>query len=53
MLEIAERAVGAGLDLISAVVALGEEQGVEGLQMRVGVMTGQVAVTLGAVGEGP
>jgi class 3 adenylate cyclase len=48
----AERAVRAGLDLISAVVALGEEQGVDGLQMRVGVMTGQVAVTLGAVGEG-
>jgi class 3 adenylate cyclase len=48
----AERAVRAGLDLTSAVTALGEELGVEGLQMRVGITTGQVAVTLGAVGEG-
>jgi AAA ATPase domain/Adenylate and Guanylate cyclase catalytic domain len=31
---------------------LGEELGIEGLQMRVGITTGQVAVTLGAVGEG-
>ena len=48
----AERAVRAGLDLTSAVTALGEELGVNGLQMRVGITTGQVAVTLGAVGEG-
>ena len=48
----AERAVRAGLDLTSAVTALGEELGVKGLQMRVGITTGQVAVTLGAVGEG-
>ena len=48
----AERAVRAGLDLVSAVAALGEEVGAEGLQMRVGVTTGQVAVTLGVVGEG-
>ncbi len=48
----AERAVRAGLDLISAVAVLGEEVGAAGLQMRVGITTGQVAVTLGVVGEG-
>ncbi|MGA8845075.1 MAG: adenylate/guanylate cyclase domain-containing protein, partial [Nocardioides sp.] len=45
-------AVRAGLDLVSAVHALGEELGVEGLVLRVGITTGQVAVSLGAVGEG-
>ncbi len=48
----AERAVRAGLDLTSAVTALGEELRIPELQMRVGITTGQVAVTLGAVGEG-
>ena len=48
----AERAVRAGLDLISAVSALGDELRVKGLEMRVGITTGAVAVTLGAVGEG-
>jgi len=48
----AERAVRAGLDLTSAVTAVGEELGVPALNMRVGITTGQVAVTLGAVGEG-
>lgn len=48
----AERAVRAGLDLVSAVTALGEELRVESLQMRVGITTGSVAVTLGATGEG-
>jgi class 3 adenylate cyclase len=48
----AELAVRAGLDLVSAVAALGQEVLAEGLQMRVGVTTGQVAVTLGAIGEG-
>src|SRR3954449_13016316 len=48
----AERAVRAGLDLISTVALLGEEVIADGLQMRVGITTGQVAVTLGAVGEG-
>jgi class 3 adenylate cyclase len=48
----AQRAVRAGLDLTSAVTALGEDAGIEGLMMRVGITTGQVAVTLGAVGEG-
>src|SRR3954454_10795346 len=48
----AERAVRAGLDLVSTVAALGEEVIADGLQMRVGITTGQVAVALGAVGEG-
>jgi class 3 adenylate cyclase/tetratricopeptide (TPR) repeat protein len=45
----AERAVRAGLDLVATARVLGEEFGVEALQMRVGVSTGQVAVTLGAI----
>ncbi|HEY0870367.1 MAG TPA: adenylate/guanylate cyclase domain-containing protein, partial [Acidothermaceae bacterium] len=45
----AERAVRAGLDLVATARVLGEEFGIEALQMRVGVSTGQVAVTLGAV----
>ena len=48
----AERAVRAGLDLVDAVAALGDEVGAEGLSMRVGLVTGEVAVTLGATGEG-
>src|SRR5947209_9732817 len=48
----AERAVRAGLDLADAVAALGDEVGAAGLSMRVGVVTGEVAVTIGAVGEG-
>ena len=48
----AQRAVRAGLDLIAAVNALGERIGAAGLTMRVGVLTGEVAVTLGVVGEG-
>jgi class 3 adenylate cyclase len=45
----AERAVRAGLDLVATARVLGEEFGIDALQMRVGVTTGQVAVTLGAV----
>ena len=45
----AERAVRAGLDLVAEVSALGEELGVTGLTTRVGIVTGEVAVTLGAV----
>ena len=52
MEDDAERAVRAGLDLIAAVVALGEEVGAAGLTARVGIVTGEVAVTLGATGEG-
>jgi class 3 adenylate cyclase/predicted ATPase len=48
----AERAVRAGLDLVGAVADLGAEAGVPGLAARAGVVTGEVAVTLGAVGEG-
>jgi class 3 adenylate cyclase len=48
----AERAVRAGLDLVDAVTALGDEIGISELAMRVGVVTGEVAVTLGATGEG-
>jgi class 3 adenylate cyclase/tetratricopeptide (TPR) repeat protein len=48
----AERAVRAGLDLVTEVAALGMAVGAPGLSMRVGITTGSVAVTLGAVNEG-
>ena len=48
----AERAVRAGLDLVSAVAELGTQAGLPGLAARAGVVTGEVAVTLGAAGEG-
>ena len=48
----AERAVRAGLDLVSEVAALGESAGAPGLSMRIGIVTGSVAVTLGATNEG-
>ena len=48
----AERAVRAALDLVAAVAGLGAEVGVPDLAARAGVVTGEVAVTLGAVGEG-
>ncbi|MCW2637545.1 MAG: hypothetical protein JWQ99_3912 [Blastococcus sp.] len=48
----AERAVRAGLELVAAVAALGAEVGGPALAMRVGIVTGQVAVTEGATGEG-
>jgi len=48
----AERAVRAALDLVSAVTALGDEVGLDGLRARAGVLTGEAAVTLGAEGEG-
>jgi hypothetical protein len=47
-----ERAVWAGLDLVDAVSQLGDEIGVPGLAMRIGIVTGEVAVTLGAAGQG-
>ncbi len=47
-----ERAVRAAMDLVTAVAELGAETGVPGLAVRAGVVTGEVAVTLGAVGEG-
>ena len=48
----AQRAVRAGLDLVASVTAMGEEVGAPGLAMRVGVVTGEVAVTVGATAEG-
>ena len=48
----AERAVRAGIELTESVAAFGESVGAPGLAMRVGVVTGEVAVSLGATGEG-
>ncbi len=48
----AERAVRAGLDLVAAVSALGDEVGAPDLRARAGVLTGEAAVTIGAEGEG-
>ncbi|MGH2686002.1 MAG: adenylate/guanylate cyclase domain-containing protein, partial [Actinomycetota bacterium] len=47
----AERAVRAALELAESVATLGEEVGGE-LQARVGVLTGEAAVTVGAQGQG-
>ena len=47
----AERAVRAGLELVDMVPALGRELGVD-LDIRVGVLTGEAAVTLGSDGQG-
>jgi class 3 adenylate cyclase len=48
----AERAVRAALDLVAAVAQLGGDVGVPALASRAGVVTGEVAVTLGATNEG-
>ena len=48
----AERAVRAGLELVAAVAAMGHEVGAPGLAMRVGIVTGEVAVSVGATAEG-
>src|SRR4051794_33921038 len=48
----AERAVRAGLELVDAVTSMREAVGVVDLAMRVGVVTGEVAVTVGATHEG-
>ncbi len=48
----AQRAVRAGLELVASVDAMGEQVGIPGLAMRVGVVTGEVAVTVGASAEG-
>ncbi len=48
----AERAVRAALDLVAAVSALGDEVGAAELKARAGVLTGEAAVNLAAVGEG-
>ena len=48
----AERAVRAGLELVTTVAALGEQVNAPALAMRVGVVTGEVAVTVGATAQG-
>jgi class 3 adenylate cyclase/predicted ATPase len=48
----AERAVRAALDLVAAVAEVGAAADAPDLAARAGVVTGEVAVTLGAVGEG-
>jgi len=48
----AERATRAGLSLLEAVSLLGERVGAADLSARVGITTDEVAVTVGAVGEG-
>ena len=50
--EDGERAVRAALELIDAVAELGREAGAAELAARAGVVTGPVAVTVGATGEG-
>ncbi len=47
-----ERAVRAALELNEAVVGLGEELGAPDLRARVGVLTGEAAVNIGAEGQG-
>ena len=47
-----ERAVRAALELVEAVGVLGAEVDAPGLAARAGVVTGEVAVTIGAMGEG-
>ena len=48
----AERAVRAALEVVDAVNELGRLTGIDGLAARAGVVTGEVAVTLGATGQG-
>jgi class 3 adenylate cyclase/tetratricopeptide (TPR) repeat protein len=48
----AERAVRAAFELVTRVAEIGEEIGAAGLAARAGVVTAEVAVTLGAVGQG-
>ena len=48
----AERAVRAGLDVVAAVAELGEKSQAAGLAARAGVVTGEVAITVGFVHEG-
>jgi class 3 adenylate cyclase/tetratricopeptide (TPR) repeat protein len=48
----AERAVRAGLELVGAVTALGEEIGMPELRVRAGLLTGETAVNIGAEHEG-
>ena len=47
----AERAVRSGLDLVTAVAAIGQELDAD-LRLRAGVLTGEAAVSLGAANQG-
>src|SRR4051812_10068529 len=47
-----ERAVRAALERVDAIAALGAEVGAPSLSARAGVVTGEVAVTIGATNEG-
>ena len=48
----AERAVRAALEVVSSVNDLGREEGYDGLSARGGIVTGEVAITIGKVSEG-
>jgi class 3 adenylate cyclase/tetratricopeptide (TPR) repeat protein len=48
----AERAVRAGLEIVESIAAMGADLQAPDLAMRVGVVTGEVAVTIGAAGQG-
>ncbi len=48
----AERAVRAGLELVTRIGDLGDDLGVDTLAGRVGIVTGEVATTVGAVNQG-
>lgn len=48
----AERAVRAGLEIVTAIADMGADLQAPDLAMRVGIVTGEVAVTLGATGQG-
>ncbi len=48
----AERAVRVALDVVAAVSALGDDVGATDLRARVGILTGEAAVTIGAEGQG-
>ncbi len=48
----AERAVRAGLELVNRIDAMGADLHVPDLAMRVGIVTGEVAVTIGATQQG-
>ncbi len=48
----AERAVRAGLELVAMATALGQDVAIADFAMRVGIVTGEVAVTVGAEQQG-
>ena len=48
----AERAVRAGLELVNRIAAMGADLKAPDLAMRVGIVTGEVAVTIGATHQG-